>query len=281
MGTPTPFFEVRVHKLDIAPALIGLCVGYEQGEWRYDGLVDHLMEWLPDFCLTYGELESLDAGNMVSLMREAVRKLYTSGKFERRGEFGELILHAAIREVFDSLPAISKIYYKSSTNNTVKGFDAVHIVANDDGIELWLGEAKFYNEINGAIREVVKELHQHVEKNYLKNEFLLIKGKIDEKWPYAEQLKRLLDPKVSLDEVFKQVVIPVLLTYDSKVVQSYSECSEDYKRAFEEEVSANYQKFSEKELPGNVVINLFLVPLESKKQIVEKLDAKLKVWQAI
>ncbi len=281
MSTPTPFFEVRVHKLDIAPSLIGLCIGYEKGEWRYDGLVDHLMEWLPDFCLTYGELERIDAGSMVSLMREAVRKLYTSGKFQNRGEFGELILHAAIRQVFGSLPAISKIYYESATNNTAKGFDAVHVVANDDGIELWLGEAKFYNEITGAIRDVVEELHHHVEKNYLKDEFLLIKGKIDDKWPYAEQLKRLLDPNVSLDDVFKQVVIPVLLTYDSKVVQLFSECSEEYKKAFEEEVAANYQKFADKKLPSDVVINLFLVPLESKKQLNEKLDAKLKVWQTI
>ena len=216
MNRPTPFFEVRVQKLDIAPSLIGLCVGYEQGEWRYDGLVDHLMEWLPDFCLTYGELGKLNASNMVSLMREAVRKLYTSKKFESRGEFGELILHAAIRQVFCSLPAISKIYYKSATNNTVKGFDAVHVVTNQKGIELWLGEAKFYKEINGAIRDVVQELHEHVEKDYLKGEFLLIKGKIDQSWPHADQLKRLLDPNVSLDQVFKQVVIPVLLTYDSK-----------------------------------------------------------------
>jgi len=281
MATPTTFFEVRVHRLDIAPALIGMCVGYEQGEWRYDGLVDHLMEWLPDFCLTYGELERMDVGNMVSLMRGAVRKLYTSGKFEKRGEFGELMLHAAIRQVFGSLPAISKIYYKSATNNTVKGFDAVHVVVNDDGIELWLGEAKFYNEINRAIRDVVGELHQHVEKNYLKDEFLLIKGKIDESWPYAEQLKRLLDPNVSLDEVFKQIVIPVLLTYDSEVIQSYKECSDEYKKAFEEEIAANYQRFIKKELPDNVVVNLFLVPLESKKQLIEKLDAKLKAWRSI
>jgi len=281
MSTPTQFFEVRVHKLDIAPALIGLCVGYEQGEWRYDGLVDHLMEWLPDFCLTHGELEGLDSGNMVLLMREAVRKLYTSGKFKSRGEFGELILHAAIRQVFGSIPAISKIYYKSATNNTIKGFDAVHVVGNDEGIELWLGEAKFYTDIGGAISEVVKELHQHLEKDYLRDEFLLIKGKIDEEWKYADELKKLLDPNVSLDEVFKHVVIPVLLTYDSKVVQSYSECSEEYKREFNKEVASNYKKFSEKELPDNIVINLFLVPLERKKQLNEKLDAKLKVWQSI
>ena len=31
----------------------------------------------------------------------------------------------------------------------------------------------------------------------------------------------------------------------------------------------------------NVAINLFLVPLKNKKELAEKLDEKLKVWQSI
>ena len=64
-------------------------------------------------------------------------------------------------------------------------------------------------------------------------------------------------------------------------MQSFAECSDDYKKAFEEEIEANYQRFIKKELPDNIVINLFLVPLENKKQLNEKLDAKLKAWQSI
>ncbi len=281
MQKPTYFFDVRVHDLSLAPGLIGLCVGYELGEWRYDGLVDHLMEWMPEFCLTYEEITNLDSGNMISLMREAFRKLYTSGKFENRGEFGELMLHAAIRQVFGSLPAISKIYYKSAANNTVKGFDAVHVVPNGQSLELWLGEVKFYKDINDAIRDVVAELGDHTNKDYLRDEFLLIKGKIDSSWPHAQELERLLDPNVSLDDVFRQVVIPVLLTYESDTVDSFSNCSDEYKAAFEEEVVKNYEKFVGKTLPPNVIIQLFLVPLKNKKELITKLDEKLKVWQAL
>lgn len=281
MATPSKFFEVRVHKLDISPALVGLCVGYEQGEWRYDGLVDHLMEWMPEFCLTHQELSNLDSGNMVSLMREAVRKLYTSGKFKKRGEFGELILHVAMRQVFGSLPAISKIYYKSATNDTVKGFDAVHVIPSDKGLELWLGEVKFYSDIAGAINDVVKELHDHLDKDYLRDEFLLIKGKIDDTWPHASELKKLLDPNVSLDDVFSRVVVPVLLTYESDTVKAFDQCSEEYKAAFEKEVVAHYDTFIGKSIPKNVVINLFLVPLKGKADLAEKLDGKLKTWQGI
>ncbi len=281
MQKPTDFFEVRVHDLSLAPGLTGLCVGYELGEWRYDGLVDHLMEWMPEFCLTYEEIANLDSGNMISLMREAFRKLYTSGKFKNRGEFGELMLHAAVRQVFGSLPAISKIYYKSAANNTVKGFDAVHVVPNGQDLELWLGEVKFYKDINGAIRDVVAELEDHTNKDYLRDEFLLIKGKIDSNWPHAQELGRLLDPNVSLDDVFRQVVIPVLLTYESSAVDSFTSCSDEYKAAFEEEIASNYEKFAGRSLPENVVIQLFLVPLKNKKELITKLDEKLKTWQAL
>lgn len=281
MVAPTNFFEIRVQRLELSPSLIALCVGYECGEWRYAGLVDHLMEWMPEFCLTYEELNNIDSGNMVSLMREAMRKLYTSGKFEKRGEFGELILHAAIRQVFGSLPAISKIYYKSSINNTVKGFDAVHVVPSDNGLELWLGEAKFYKDIGAAIRSVVAELHDHLDKNYLRDEFLLIKGKVDDSWPYADDLKRLLDPNVSLDNVFNQVVIPVLLTYESDTVNSFDQCSEKYKANFEKEVVAQHTKFRGEDIPRNVSITLFLVPLESKSELIGRLDNKLKAWQSL
>ncbi len=165
MQQPNPFLEVRVHDVSDNPSVTGLCVGYELGQWRAAQFADHLMEWLPEFALTYSEIEGIHSGNMVALMREAAKKVYVTNKFANRGEFGELFLHAAIRRVFGSLPAISKIYYKSALNDTVKGFDAVHVVTDADGLQLWLGEAKFYDDIGRAIRDVVQELKIHTERD--------------------------------------------------------------------------------------------------------------------
>ena len=219
---------MRVQELTINPSAIGLCVGYELGEWRASQFADHVMEWLPEFALTYSEISGIHSGNMVTLMREAAGKVYKTEKFKNRGEFGELFLHVAIRQVFGSIPAISKIYYKSARNDTVKGFDAVHVIATNEGLELWLGEAKFYSEINSATTDVVKELQSHTQRDYLRDEFVLISGKIDSKWPYADGLKKLLAPGTSLDEVFKRVSIPVLLTYNPATVAKFRECTEDY-----------------------------------------------------
>ena len=279
MQQPQSFLEIRVQELDISPTIIGLCVGYELGDWRASQLADHAMEWLPEFSLTYSEIESIHSGNMVALIREAARKVYATEKFENRGEFGELFLHAAIRQVFDSMPAISKIFYKSARNNTVKGFDAVHVVAGDDDLELWLGEAKFYKEVSSAIRDVVEELKEHMERNYLRDEFVLITGKIDSKWEHAEELKTLLSPNTSLDQVFKRICIPVLLTYDSSCIAKHTECTDAYCEEFRKEILRHYKTFSKKELPSNVTIHLFLLPLEDKAKLIDELDSKLKGLQ--
>ena len=278
---PEPFLDVRVHDLTDERGLSGLCVGYERGNWRDTQLVDHAMEWLPEFSLSHSEREGISSGNSVQLLRKAAKVVYKSDKFQSRGEFGELFLHIAVRQVFGSEPAISKIYYKSADNDTVKGFDAVHVVEGDEGLELWLGEAKFYNDISRAIRDVVAELEEHTRTDYLRTEFALIGNKIDDSWKHAEALKDLISGNTSLDEVFKRACIPILLTYDSDVVAAHTLCSEDYIRQFEEEIRKHHKTFSMKGLPSDVRLHLFLMPLKSKKELVEMLDGKLKTWQSI
>src|SRR5262245_58620812 len=110
---PEPFLTVRVHRVDLSPTICGLCVGYENGSWRAESLAHHIVEWLPEFALTPAEWTTMHSANSVQMIRRAAQIVYTSEKFKNRGEFGELFLHAAIRQVHNSLPAISKIYYKT------------------------------------------------------------------------------------------------------------------------------------------------------------------------
>jgi hypothetical protein len=282
---PEPFLTVREHRTSSTPSLCGLCVGYERQTWRAAQLADHIIEWLPEFALTPSEWLSMQHANSVQFIRRAAQAVYKTEKFKRRGEFGELFLHAAMRQIHDSLPAISKIYYKTAINETVKGFDAVHVVGPPDDMELWLGEAKFYESIGEAINDVIAELETHLGTDYLRSEFLLIKGKIDDAWPHAEPLRKLLSPNTSLDEVFKRACIPVLLTYDSDCVAKHQACTDLYVAEFKAELAKHYSAFvdklNNKHLPPEVRIHLFLLPLHAKKALVEELDRKLKVWQQI
>jgi len=278
---PQSFLEIRVNDLAVAPTLTGLCVGYERSRWRAAQFADHVMEWLPEFALNYTELRSIQPGNMAQLMRQAAQKVYESKKFRSRGEFGELFLHIAIRQVFGSLPAISKIYYKSATNDTVKGFDAVHVVGPPEAMELWLGEAKFYDDFKRAVRDVVDELNKHMRTDYLRDEFLLIRGKIDPTWPHASKLNELLSKNKSLDKIFARACIPVLLTYDSDCLKAHSVCDKAYSLAFETELREHHEHFKTQSLPKTITIHLLLLPLNTKKELIRLLNEKLKTWQEI
>lgn len=277
---PDPFLEIRTERLDITPMLTGWCVGYELGEWRSQQLAKHLLTWLPEFALRYSEWRGLGAHNALQLIGKAAASIYTSDKFQKRGEFGEILLHVMIRQRFKSVPAISKYYYKDSSNDTVKGFDAVHVVGDSDTWELWLGEVKFYDSISNAIRDVVAELQEHTQRDYFRSEFSAITNKIDDDWSDASKLRELINQNTSLDRIFKAVCIPVLLTYDSDAIKNYDIVCDDYTKAFEEEVLRYHSLFASKKLPGNVIIRLFLMPLKEKKALVQQMDGVLKACQA-
>lgn len=272
--------RVVVHDLAISPPLTGLCAGYEAGNWRLEALADHLIEGLPEFCLTYSEARELNHETAVAMIRQAAKRVFTTKKFEKRGEFGELLLHIVLNQIAKTLPAISKIYYKDADNDTVKGFDAVHVVDAGGQLELWLGEVKFYEDIAAATRDVVQELHKHSDADYLRREFYAIQNKIDDAWPHAEKLKTLLHEKTSLDDVFSALCVPVLLTYDSKTTASHNSFDQRYVDALTAEMQSIHESFVARSLPP-LRIHLFLVPTATKKALIARLDEKLKTWQRL
>ncbi|GAB6554232.1 HamA C-terminal domain-containing protein [Bacillus mobilis] len=283
MSSSTPVFESNFifEEYIEETHFRGFSVGYEMEEYRYDALVEHIFSALVDFSLPHSELSTFTPINAQRKMRSAAKAVYATDKYRSRGEYGEILLHIVMRDYFNTVPAISKMYYKDGPNETVKGFDAVHIVDQGNDLELWLGEVKFYQSISGAIRDVIPELQAHVGKDYLRNEFLCISNKIDNSWEHAEKMKMLIDGRTSLDKIFKRIRIPVLLTYDSKVVSSYKEVNEEYQTQLIEELNKHHDKFRSNELPKNIDVILILIPFEQKKRLVELLHKKLKVWQQI
>lgn len=282
-GQPDPFLTVRVHRLDLEPTVHGLCTGYEKGAWRNDGLAGYMFEYLPEFALRHEELGPKGQEEWVPRLVDAAKNVYTTKKFKRRGEFGELLLHAVVREIWKSEPAVSKIYYKDSPNETVKGFDAVHLVCPSGGdLEILLGEVKFYNSIDSAMTTVAKELRDHFENDdWLKAEFAAVTRKVDPSWPRAKEFKELLHRRKTLDEIASQIRVPVLLTYDSECAAAHSKCDDAYREQFEAEILDIRERFAAKNLPQDIVIDLLLVPMREKKELLKILESKLRSWQGL
>jgi hypothetical protein len=278
---PAKFFEVRLHFENKVPGLTAVCAGYELKQWRKGQLAAHLIKWLPEFALTYTEYNRLDGHNAAEMLAQAARSVYMSDNYQKRGEIGELLLHVICREVFKTYPAISKYFYKDSANNTVKGFDAVHVIVTKTGLELWLGESKFYSDISQAIAAAISDLKAHSERDYLRSEFTTIRRMLDPKWPYADRLAKLIMPNTSLDQIFQAVCIPVLLTYDSEVISAFEEVSAAFKKAFVEEVTRHYSAFASKNPLKHVKVHLFLLPAKCKDDLAAEFEKRLKACQGI
>jgi len=288
MNHPEAFLNLVFHEASKLGDDLALCAGFERGKWRNDQLADHVIEWLPEFALNHSELNEIGYHNAIRMVKKAARIVYQTEKYGLRGEFGEILLHIAIRQIYQTIPAINKIYYKSSVNETVKGFDAVHVVRRDDGLELWIGETKFYKDISRAINDVCKEIIDHLETDYLRNEFILLNNKIDPLWPESNSLKELLSENVSLDKVFQRACIPILLTYESPIVQNSSKADQSYSDNIRNEMNTAYKilrsklsaeyvdRFAET-LP--LTVHVILIPLNKKKELIAALDDRLKALQ--
>lgn len=279
---PEPFLEVKVHDLTASPPIVALCAGYEAGQWRATQFAEHVMEWLPEFCLNAQEVKSLRSGNALRMIREAARRVYQTEKYKSRGEFGEIFLHIALRQVYKSIPAISKIYFKDSINGTVKGFDAVHVVINNSKLELWLGEVKFYSDYSSAIIEVIKELMEHIKYDYLRNEKMLLLSKIDTESSFSSELSKLLDPNTSLDKLFDCACIPILITYNSETLKKHKKTTDEFNKELENEIRTINQKMFNKLSEVGLLpikVHLFLLPLQDKSILIDALDKELKGLQ--
>lgn len=283
LNHPSPLLTIRVSEVDLNPPLTAACPGYEAGRWRASELARHCLEWLPEFALKSSEWEAIGHADAVRKLAEAAQLVYATPKYQNRGEFGEILLHILLRQEMGTTPAISKIYFKDSRNDTVKGFDAVHVSGQPGDLELWLGEVKFYTDLAAATRDVVQELEVHSGTDYLRAEFTAIANKLDEAWEHTAELRRLLDRQRSLDDVFSAICIPVLLTYDSAAVGSHNAVTEAFQTAFRNEVLRGRDGFAEKlgKVPLPYRVHLFLLPMKSKSELVHEMDSGLRHAQEL
>jgi len=95
---PPALLRMIVKRVDAMPGLTGVCAGFENGQWRYDQLAEHIFEWLPEFALNEDEFSNLNGSNARRALKAAALTIYTSEKYKNRGEVGEILLHAIIRQ---------------------------------------------------------------------------------------------------------------------------------------------------------------------------------------
>lgn len=195
-------------------------------------------------------------------------------KYLRRGEFGELVLHLILRDQFNTIPLLSKIYFKDSLGHTVHGFDCVHI--EPESKTLWLGESKLYIDPKKGLKELVQDIEDHFKVDYLDAEFSLIAKKIKhfKNIPESDHWIKLLSSSTKLKEKLNDIYIPLLCTYSCDLFNKYNdETQKEFIIEYEKKIRELKEYFDEKNmhpLKSRLKIIVVLFPVQCKKNSCEK-----------
>lgn len=275
---PERFLERIVFQNSQNPSGSVCCAGYELETWRCRQFANHLVEWLPDYALVEEEL-NISHGNMYVKMQQAAVRVYTSEKYKKRGEVGEISIHAICRDYFGTIPISPRVFYKSASNDPVKAFDMVHARLRRKGVELWLGESKLFANAQRAVAEAIRSVKLHLEQGFLSNQKLLLGPQIPKTTPRYSEIMDLFKSQTSLDHFLASAVFVIGILCDSSALKSNKALSDAYRA----EVAAELNEISEKIKASGLTTKLrFLVlyvPLADKEALVNEFDRRLKAFQ--
>lgn len=204
--------------------------------------------------------------------------------YSTKGIFSELILHFLLRSIHNTMPLISKIYFKDSFAHEAHGFDSVHV--SDDN-KLWLGETKFYNDSKRGIKALIEDLNAHFKHDYLKDQFLIINRALSHKNSEREGWVEKLQNATRLEEKLEMIVVPLLCIYEDSFATTVIDAINTGTNTdvlVLEHISAMQKYFND----NNTFVHqdrlqtlLILLPVECKKRIVTEMLKRICNMQGI
>jgi Cap4 SAVED domain len=255
------------------------CAGFELEAWRCEPFARHLIEWLPEYALPEEEL-NIHHGNMYVKLQQAAVRVYTSPKYEKRGEAGEIAIHAICRDFFGTLPISPRVFYKTTSNDVIKAFDMVHArFPACGGVELWLGESKLYTDAASAIAEAIESVSMHIEKGFLESQKLFLGPQIPKTTPLYDELMELFAPQTSLDRFLSSAVFVIGILSDSEAAKAAKRIDDSYATRLKGELAKISGKIEGSGLINRIRIVLIYIPLATNGELVAAFDSKLKGLQ--
>lgn len=274
---PAPLLK-RIVDREERPRALALCPDFEMGSWRHKKLAEHLFDWLPEVALRPHEREAL-LYEPNKTLAHACRRLFDTDDPSKRGEVGELLLHAACRQEFKTAPAVTRLFYKMRSNDSVTSIDVVHVLYNPDDrqLELWMGEAKLYDSVQDARYKALESIKPLWNPEFLTEMKALIGPKIEEGTPHDAELAWLFEDETSLDKIVSRIVIPICIAADFEPTMAASIRDNDYLKHVEDELDAA-RKYFEDRVPSNVQFVVIFVPLDCKEKLENAINDRVKSY---
>lgn len=302
------FIVAKVSEDDPNSFLVDMDIGDDgQPYYPLNELANCIINTIPEYVFAQYENPDIPQTDAVEKMREAAHSIYKIKDFDimrrwylyhdeeakvkieqmsanRRGEFGELLLHLLLRDFKGTIPLISKVYFKDAAGVPAHGFDAVHI-SPDEKI-LWLGESKFYADGKAGVKELLKDLSAHFNHNFLDEQFVIIKKNLENNSiPQRDEWIRTLTACSKLQDKVSMINIPMLCTYSHDIYQHFSDLAQDDAIAYHEanicELKQCFDENNRHPLQDRLNIILLLFPVRNKQELVTMLHEKLWHMQSM
>ncbi len=269
--------------------VLALANDFEFGNWRYDKFNNYLLDNMFRSALSKEEQEALiDSQKFHTIQKESANNLRLDDK---GGEIGEILLHGIMAEYYGALSVVPKIFYKQSANLYANGADSVHIVLDDnDDFSLWLGEAKFYEDIDRGFKEALNSVKELLDINTgkLRKEFQLLlsykdlKLQLKDKEDIYNKIEGLLNPKTSLDDIIKKIHIPILILHQCKISAENKHQNDIYFQNLKQDYLDKLNKKAEQlhnqlNLYNMIQFHIIVFPVPNKKEIVDIFNSKIQI----
>lgn len=310
MSTPFNSEKIITHKInetELSTFLVGFDINDNGNtQYRIKPLIEKLSQVIYEFAFGFHDGETTDNTEVLPKLIEAAQSIYkidsfqrvkdiyfndgsitddVDDKFLRRGEFGELILHLLLRDFHNTIPLLSKVYFKDSFGHVVHGFDAVHIEPITK--TLWLGESKLYTNGKAGIKALIKDIEEHFKSDYLDSEFLIISKKLKhfDNIPEKDYWLDLMCKSTKLIDQLAAINIPLLCTYNCDLFTNHSdENNQVFIDEYLKEMRELKQYFDDNNnhsLKTKLNIILILFPVQNKTELVKGLHNKLSLIQKL
>lgn len=263
--------------------VLGIANEYEDGKWQYSKFYRFIWNNIQEDALNKKERDSVTMEPASCLEKAAANLRITDGDIAG-GEIAEILLYGIMKNYYNALPVVPKIYYKQNRNDYAKGADSVHIVIEgEDSFSLWLGEAKFYDSIeNVRLKEIVESVKNTLSLQGMKKECAIITGLSDlDDFPeindsLRRNIRTMLKQETSVDVIKPILHIPIMLLYECEITSREKHYTDAYKNRIEtyqkNRANAYFKKqinlCKDVDLYSEINFHIILFPVPNKTEIV-------------
>lgn len=276
--------SIATLKTAVNKRVLSLINDYEDGSWRYSRFQSYLWDNIAQTALSERERAALVDQNHSALVA-AARNLRLTDKDEKGqgSEIAEVFLYGVMRQHFNALPVVPKIFYKQNSQDNAKGSDSVHIAINGNDFTLWFGEAKFYNSIEDArLGSIVTSVFNSLNTGKLKKENSIITNLSDLDHLGIEhglllRIKSALHNRESIDLLKPKIHVPILVLHECNITSGAKDLTKSYRKDMAAYHLQRAEAYYKRQLSGassiykyeDINFHIVLFPVPDKKIIVD------------